>query len=77
MATVTEDDGATVPGQDLVIRPPVDPHKHLWFAGNTWNHAPPTQDSRTNGGDLDVVAGAVLDLRDATAFTRACTTGVP
>jgi hypothetical protein len=56
-------EGSAVPGHDILVRTPMAADARLWFAGNVWDHAPPTSGA-DNGAD---VVGAVVDAAGATA----------
>ncbi len=72
-------DGSAVPGHDLVIDAPIGASARLLFAGNTWDHAPPTGDEAVNGGDVVAVPDvrARLDLTGGHAGDHGCSDGVP
>jgi serine/threonine-protein kinase len=69
-------DGAPVPGGDVVVRAPIDPGAKLSFAGNRWNHAPPTRGDE-NGADIAVgsagrASAAAIDASGATPGSSQC-----
>jgi hypothetical protein len=74
-------DGTPIVGHDLVVRAQVASDAKLLFAGNVWDHVPPTGDE-ANGADIDVgSAGSVvrerIDASGATVDPTTCSTRMP
>ena len=67
-------DGSAVPGHDLVVRAPLARSAHISFAGNTWDHAPPSAGGKVNGADIDVAPGdrAAVNTSGAVVGREAC-----
>jgi hypothetical protein len=62
------DPGAARAGYDLRVALPVDPGARLWFAGNSWDHVPPTilaADDAPNGTDIAGVTRDQIDVSGA------------
>ena len=69
-------DGSAVPGHDVVVSGRVAPHAQLWFAGDVWDHAPPTTGATPNGADVEAPPRA-LDLAAAIGARNACSSRGP
>jgi hypothetical protein len=69
--------GSQAPGHDVELRAPLLATPPLGFAGNLWDHAPPTTGA-TNGADVFAEPWTqALDTSGATAAATACSRGGP
>jgi hypothetical protein len=69
--------GSQAAGHDLEIAAPIDRGARLLFAGDTWDHAPPTRGQAPNGADILAPAGTFVDASGAVAGTSLCSRGAP
>jgi hypothetical protein len=71
-------DGSSVPGHDLVVRAPIAASARITFAGDRWDHAPPSAGS-ANGDDIDAAPAdrAAIDTSAAVAGREACSSRPP
>jgi hypothetical protein len=69
-------DGSNVAGHDLVLRTSIASSARVTFAGNVWDHAPPSHGA-ANGADLDAPANAPIDLSAARGATTSCSSRIP